>query len=86
MAETVSWLGVKLHVAPEGSPLQLSETVPVNELVGATLMIKPADEPIVTLATCDDALRLNVGVEEADVEFAMTPNSPCCSPPIPAVK
>lgn len=86
VAETVSWLGEKLHVAPAGSPLQPRVTDPVNELVGARLMVKPADDPIATVATCDDALRLNVGVEEAVVEFAITPNNPCCSWSMPAVK
>ena len=86
VAETMSWFGEKPHVAPDGRPLQLREIMPVKELAGAMLMVRVADDPTATVATWEDALRLNVGVEEAVEELAMTPNKPCCSASIPAVK
>ena len=86
VADTETCAGEKLHVVPAGRPLQLSETVPVNAFAGATLMVSTADAPGATLATCDDALRLNVAGEVALVEFAIEPNNPCVSPSVPAVK
>jgi len=74
------------HVADAGSPLQLSETVPLNALLGATLIDIAAAAPTATLVTGNDALTLNVCVPVVGAPLVIAPNRPCVSPSGPAVK
>ena len=86
VAVTASCGVVKLHDALTGRPVQASVTVPAKPFVGATLIVIVEDAPMATVVTWVEALRLNVGVAVPVVELVITPNSPCVSPLVPAVK
>src|SRR6185312_5276207 len=81
----VTCAGEKEHCAPAGSPEHANVTVPVKLFVGAMLMVAVAEEPAASLTVPADALRPNAGAPP-EVELAIAPKSPCCSPASPAVK
>ena len=53
--EPVTVAGLKLAVAPAGSPLVLNDTVPLKLLIGVTVMVSLPQLPAVTVSEEDDS-------------------------------
>ncbi len=51
-------LGVRVHVRPEGDTVEVSATVPVNPLLGATVIVEVAAVPAVVVTAVGLALRV----------------------------
>src|SRR6185437_11013974 len=74
---TLTVEGEKLHVAPEGRPVQKKVTPPLKPLTGATLTVMGAEElPLVTVVAPVEAVKPKVGVAPVVVALVMAPSRP----------
>src|SRR5215469_14928851 len=74
---TLTLEGEKLHVAPEGRPVQKKVTLPLNPLTGATLTVMGEETlPLLTVMAPVEALKPKAGVAPAVVALEMAPRRP----------
>src|SRR3954452_20892335 len=81
--EKVNAAGEKDGVAPLGSPLADSDTVPVKPPVGVTVMVKPADWPRVKQGLAGEISRARPGLLGWAATAAVTAPLTAASPRTP---